>query len=454
MVTQEDSLCKAGDGNTRLNSQLEAGVDYLTFSGSGISVDDLLGFARKLALIFCPAPTCNFVNEPKSLNYKIMSAQYTKYREALERDQRIHATKIDTSVVIAYGKPFPVSPVEYLPNRFESLLVPIDGGCDVEPCTSFVKRFVIKLSGKFWGALSLSEQLEVLDEVALLPNVKCSRIDVCLDDFSKEIIPYDKMCWMLERDIDMGMKNCSGFSKFQIIKNGKFGKKKHQSREGTLYLGSRESKNFYRCYWKPDRLRFEREVKQREANALFWDLISQFEHGIKSVSNYLGRTAIGSVKFIRRVKGDTSVVQKNLDRCKAFTWWQDFIDAVGEGIKLKLPKVERTLAKTKDWFDRQVAPTLVAMNKGMGVSSFDSWIKSSMRSASSRQTNYHRQISDLLELERISKNRTSKNTKKQVANKDIWVSSNRIKLLPVPDSIADKVLEYAKELDSKFLMTG
>jgi len=125
---------------------------------------------------------------------------------------------------------------------------------------------------------------------------------------------------------------------------------------------------------------------------------------LSEIADYIAQLAIGSIQFVdRKDSGETDEREKNLDRCESFSWWQEFLDIVGTGIRIKLPAIERSLEKTKKWFERQIYPTLFAFREGMGILDFNTMIDTGLRSASQRQSKHHEQVTDLLLIDRLSR---------------------------------------------------
>jgi len=394
-ASQGQGNSQAGHCNTRLNSQIVSLIDYITFSGGCTHLKDLKEFFRYLALKICPEPVDDWTTFSKSKNFKVQCDQYRSHRTNLHKARLIHSQKIDTAININHHRFFPASPVKQYPARFESILVAISGGCSVVPGTEYLEDYTIQLSGQFWGQLSLSDQIEVLCTIAQLPSVKVSRIDLSIDDFSKEIIPYDLMVEACDADQFSGFRDGVQLKNFSLKKG---------DRKGTLNMGSRQSKSFHRCYWKPDRLRFEHEIKGKESNLVFQSIVAMSGQKLSEIADYLAKLSIGSIQFVDRTKSiKNGKKEKNLDRCEPLSWWQEFLDIVGSGIRIKLPVIERSLEKTKKWFERQIYPTLFAFREGMGILDFNTMIDTGLRSVSQRQSKHHEQVTDLLLIDRLSR---------------------------------------------------
>jgi len=393
-ASERQGNSQAGRCNTPLDSQIVSLIDYITFSGGCTLLSVLEAFFKYLALKIYPEPVDDWEQIPKSRHIPTQFRQYRSHRTKLHEARLAHDREIASAILINFHKFFAASPVKQYPARFESILVAISGGCSVVPDTEYLEDYTIQLSGQFWGQLSLSDQIEVLCTIAQLPSVKVSRIDLSIDDFSKEIIPYDLMADACRA------KQYSGFRKYAVIENGDL---QECDREGTINMGTRRSKSFHRCYWKPDRIRFENEIKGKESHLAFQSLVAMSSRKLSEIAAYIAQLSLGSVAFVDRQDSDkTSQREKNIDRCEPFSWWQAFLDIVGTGIRIKLPVIERSLDKTRKWFERQVYPTLLAFRNGMGIADFKTMLDLGFSNASQRQSKHHEQVTDLLFLERLS----------------------------------------------------
>ena len=392
-ASERQGNSQAGRCNTPLDSQIVSLIDYITFSGGCTLLSVLEAFFKYLALKIYPEPVDDWEQIPKSRHIPTQFRQYRSHRTKLHEARLAHDREIASAILINFHKFFAASPVKQYPARFESRIVAISGGCFVVPETKCIEEFTIRLSGQFWGQLSLLDQIEVLCTISKLPSAKVSRIDLSIDDFSKEIIPYDLMAQSCK------LHQYSGIKRSREIHGNTL---PPEPRADTLYLGSRESKSFHRCYWKPDRLRFEHEIKGKESHLSFQSLVAMSSRKLSEIADYIAQLAIGSIQFVDRKDSDEiDEREKNLDRCEPFSWWQEFLDIVGTGIRIKLPVIERSLEKTKKWFERQIYPTLFAFREGMGILDFNTMMDTGLRGASQRQSKHHEQVSDQVLLERM-----------------------------------------------------
>jgi len=393
-VTNSDPFSQAGASNTRLDSQdlLSSQIDYSTITFTQTNSQAFNATLRALALYLLPCPVDNWTTVKKSKNPSVQYAQYQRHKEKFKKDCQEHSRLVDIAIALLPDKPYKICDAKYYPSRLETIL-PLTGGYGIDSEMDGQVTATLRISGEFWSAIALSDQASLLQFLSKLPNVKCSRIDVALDDFSKEIIPYDSMlaaCYA---------RQFSGFREGTEI--GNFGLKEGV-RKGTINMGSRNSSNFYRCYWKPDRLRLEREIKQKEANANFWHLVECSLLPLKTFGRMLAKLAIGSIDFVERVTPDTSVREKNIARCDRFPWWQSLIDKIGEGVRLKIAEPLHPVQDSLNWVDKAVFATLTAFRNGMGAEQYDNWHYAGLRSKQGNQSSRHQQITEYLRARKLS----------------------------------------------------
>ena len=396
MVTKQTPHGQAGASNTRLDSQnsLSVQIDYLTFTFTQPSSQVFNETLRALALFMLPAPVDNWVTTPKSRDYRKQREQYARYKEKYELDCQEHSILLDLAIMLAPNKPYALCKTIFYPDRLETLL-PLTGGYKINPDLDGQITSTIRISGKFWGALDLQSQISLLRLVAKLPAVKVSRVDVALDDFSMKIMPYDSMVSAAKN------RQYTGIRKSNNIENHTL---ENEAREATLNLGSKESPNFYRCYWKSDRIRLEREIKQKEAHANFLLILEYAAFPLRKFAIFLAKTAIGSLDFVARNSTVTSDREKNINRCDRFPWWQEFINMIGEGLRLKLSEPIRLIENTLNWLDRQVMATLTAIQNGIGKEKLDMWLYGKLHSKQGKQSPHHQQITEYFKAKRYAKN--------------------------------------------------
>lgn len=232
-------------------------------------------------------------------------------------------------------------------------------------------RCRLSLSGKACASVPIELLLHFLKAASSSSdNVTCSRIDICLDDFTKKLT-YENIFVALEAG------NHSGFQKSNIIRN--FG-----SRGGwTANLGSRESEHYVRIYDKfaeskglVDSIRWESEFKHKKAQAVFKSLAeaSTGEAALKMLKGF----TFGRFQFIEKES-------KNLDRCGLIDWWYDFRVFVShEDCEILVQKVVTSIDSSIKWIKYQVEKTLARLCRAFGDCSYDEFMADCLTSGLER----------------------------------------------------------------------
>lgn len=238
--------------------------------------------------------------------------------------------------------------------------------------TSVGVRCRLSLSGKACASVPIELLLHFLSIVSSSPvEVSCSRIDICLDDYTKRLT-FENIWAALESG------NHSGFRTSHAIKN--FGNK----RGGwTVNLGSRQSSHFVRIYDKSaeskgriDSIRWESEFKHEKAQAIFKSLAAATTcvDALKLVKGY----TFGKFHFIDKTN-------KNLDRCNALDWWLDFLLFVmHEQAEILVDKVVTSIESSVLWIRRQVEKSLARISRAFGTEKFEEFLDDCLVSGRNR----------------------------------------------------------------------
>jgi hypothetical protein len=257
----------------------------------------------------------------------------------------------------------------------------------------------LMLPGQFWETMTVYQQRNYCRGVKRW-GLRCSRIDLAIDDYSKTELPVSEM---IQADED---GNGFGYRVSKFIKSGT-----HDDKKITQYFGSRESGCLTRVYEHEfgdgtSCNRLEVEFKRAYSQQVF-DLFAGKDTEI-SASNCLGDNArdvhaikekedLEAQKFISgivagvidfRDRASSGAVNKkklSAEQCDRLPFWQEFLDKLGEQIVLSVAGVDRTVEKAIRWVDRQVAPTLAALAKGMGQQKFQAYILDVLRTGSERK---------------------------------------------------------------------
>jgi hypothetical protein len=238
-------------------------------------------------------------------------------------------------------------------------------------------RILLKISGKYFEPISLENQWRLCRGLKFAFNARCSRIDIANDDSTFKRIPVTSIAIAWQRG------DIFGFQDTKIVSSSKAGKE-----YPTLYLGSRNSGKMGRIY--PHQfsdesisLRFEVEYKRQYAPAIFdmiasvnrdsldWDFSQTFNQvGMYStpvsqslsslkfddlqdfLTKLLGAVLIGTFDF--RDKSTVKDISKASVRdTKRLDFWSEFCSQFNYELKVKLPKVTRSIDKVKGWAKRQ-----------------------------------------------------------------------------------------------------
>ena len=247
---------------------------------------------------------------------------------------------------------------------------------------------MVDLSGSYFEQLDLIGQWRLLLGLTNAYGVKCSRIDIAIDDPTYSVIPVSKMRKAWERGENFG------FRKHRYIESGET----PEDLKKSWYFGSRESGKCNRIYdHEGECMRHETEFKRGYAQEVMLEIteikrpdftasmqLDDCEEDdpekrklefVNIISKKLASIVLGSMDF--RNRGNRE------DRSRAgyrdserLDFYQEYIDFVcGETYKVTAPRPSRSLTKTVDWMKRQVASTLSMMQAGLGRFNFNIWLQ-------------------------------------------------------------------------------
>lgn len=187
--------------------------------------------------------------------------------------------------------------------------------------------------------------LELIKAVIHIGNI--TRLDLAIDDIGCQYYSIDLLVAILEDS------RC--ISKFRSWRNLCERSVSGDKVGHTIYLGSRKSDIFLRVYDKMLEqkssfpwVRWEFELKDVRARQVADLLIQESNVGI---------IAVGLLNnYLRVIQFDNN----NKSRCSTDLLWQRFIDGIS-AVKLYVPSEPKTLEEKREWFKRQVAPTLAGI---------------------------------------------------------------------------------------------
>lgn len=215
-------------------------------------------------------------------------------------------------------------------------------------------------------SISLAHVVATLDSAF---SFKCTRLDICLDDYSK-IISIDAISDLIRTarvdaqgndDPDGKLRHVSGVHDARIIES--FSTKKPGK---TCYFGAVGAPKILRAYDKFaqsggefDCNRFELQQRSYKAEQCFRLVAAMACEDIQKLPQFLGGFVVGSVNFVQ-------FHEKNLDRCIRLSFWQAYVDAVQCCLKIATVKKIHTLQGKLDWIERSVSKTLAVLNRVFG----------------------------------------------------------------------------------------
>ena len=184
--------------------------------------------------------------------------------------------------------------------------------------TRYVYDIMIDFTGSYFANLSFLEQMDLIYYLNSNWKLKCHRIDVAVDDYSRRLFPVGRMIVAYLEGNHCGFQVIDD-SYLDIIDN---------KLVGTLGIGSRYSSLFIRIYTKHKYfVRWEAEFKRKKAQKLFNNLVEirknktdDITH-IKDILKALDAAAFNEIDF-----RDKSSVSSSKNATKARTeplaFWQ------------------------------------------------------------------------------------------------------------------------------------
>lgn len=190
--------------------------------------------------------------------------------------------------------------------------------------------------------------------VSSLTNLRCSRIDLAIDDYDKKL----KLCDIqnaLEKD------ERSGFIKSSVIVN-------HGSKKGgwCVYLGVRSGERLVRIYDKSaeskgriDSIRWETEFHDERADSIYRLILGFPKNAVEFAAKIIDY-ALGGVSFIERN-------DKNISRCPLLEWWREWLQHLDSTpVKVFIRRAPTSLQDTIAWLERAVSKSLASCEAALG----------------------------------------------------------------------------------------
>jgi Replication initiation factor len=321
-------------GNTGLNLQNSIGLDWLNFTGTCATVEEVQDLVSAVCTAYDDAPIWTH-------DKAISKGKYYQHSAS-----SVHGAK--------FG---------YTPNQ--------SNGFD----------YWVSLPAKVLRRLELLESIYFLAEFRKHLGFKATRCDVALDDYTKQHLTYEN----LSRSIAAG--NYTGFKAHSSITNHDGG--------WTFYLGSRQSDKMVRVYNKSvqsagetDAYRIEIELKDYKAEYFFDTLCGAAEHSPEFVPQVMLETICGAVDFRDRDS------DSNITRCERLQWWSNFLSYCLSTGGLRLPAKKRvsSLDRTVQWIQAQVETSIAMVRDALGEKRFNAFLNRCIADGRNRYRNEQRAI--------------------------------------------------------------
>lgn len=190
--------------------------------------------------------------------------------------------------------------------------------------TRYAYDIMIDFTGAYFANLSLLEQIKRINYLNSNWKLKCHRLDVAIDDYSRKLFPVSQMIAAFHRGNNFGFQVIDD-SYLDIIDN---------LLVGTLGIGSRRSSLFIRIYTK-HRLfvRYEAELKQAKARDLFKQLADLGKQPcsdtqtLNDAKKVLAHAALDCIDF-RDKSSISSPKNATKARTNRLPFWQDLRDTI------------------------------------------------------------------------------------------------------------------------------
>lgn len=200
-------------------------------------------------------------------------------------------------------------------------------------------------------------------------RLNCTRLDLALDDYSRELIVLDKVLAAASVGNVVGFRRWQHFRPVRNMVTGEL--------EGETHSFGRRGRDgsgrFVRIYDKglesngeQDCIRLEVELSGDIAREFFAELV-----GAGSVEKFystVARIAVGSIDF-----KDRAGAHGHKDRMVRLDWWQRVIDRVGEGVYAVKRRVVPPLQRTVEYFRDNWLPTIKLALQIIEDGGHDAW---------------------------------------------------------------------------------
>lgn len=244
----------------------------------------------------------------------------------------------------------------------------------------------VSMSARYLDNVDMSQLAAWLNIIAPVYGLRCSRLDVALDDHEKQI----PLSVVEQARCDRNFFNVRSTS---VVKSDDVSS---NEKGQTIYFGSRQSEAFMRVYDKTveskgERLgnRWESEFKGAKADEICRQWLAAMDTDESRASRLLVDVVLGTVDFRDRSKG-----KKNRDRCPLLSWFAEMCEMLAAvPVRLRVPRPKQTMQRTVDYLKRSVAPSIASLSKALG-SQFSGFLRDLIKDGDARMTNVRRKITE------------------------------------------------------------
>jgi phage replication initiation protein len=268
-----------------------------------------------------------------------------------------------------------------------------------------------------YEARKLFDWTELLGMILMLEGINITRLDLAVDDFKG----YFKIQTLYQK-----LRRAHARSKFKTYRYMTKGKISEREVSGhTVYLGDPSSRLMVRFY---DKL-LERiskgveveegltcwnrtEIQLRDERAKMAALMIATES--ENIGSLIAGLLRNYINFVNPKKNKNGEIDSNKSRWPISDFWLAFTNAA-EPIKLTQVAPDRTIEQTKEWYEKQMTPTMALLLEAYGNNPdmVNKWIKE----GSERYSDKHKEMLKRFREEQTIKEEVLKERRKEMKKK-------------------------------------